>query len=195
MRKMLKGRRITAVVVAMIMVFAMSSMAFATTGQTTVTVHMRAATENPATGDWVMGALTPESFTVNVNSDQTLYQALVAADSADNNLAISWKDVPILDPVTWQPTGETGKAITSIVYHGQTYTNRDSYPTSTSYDGESWMYFFGTSAPTNTNDYPSAYLSQKVVSGTTQQKDNTGTLVTMNNNNLTLSFEHLEFSW
>ncbi len=188
MRKMAMGRKITAFAVAMVMVFAMTSMAFASS-TTTVTVNLQAA-ENVG-GSWVMKDLTGIfPLEIEVASTATLYDALVQEDAANADLSITWKDVEILDPVTWLPTGEIGKAITSITYDGETYTNRDSYPTPNSYEGESWMYYLGEDQPTSTNDYPSLYLSQQVVSGTTVQDG-----VTVNNNELNLSFEHMVFSW
>ncbi|WP_206460816.1 hypothetical protein [Anaerovorax sp. IOR16] len=190
MNKQLIGRKITVVVLAMIMVFAMTSMAFAT--QTTVTLNLEAM-EQDEFGDWSRTNLTSSPITISgVSSTATLYDALVQEDTNNTNLAITWKDVQILDPNTWQPTGEIGKAITSITYNGVTYTNRDSYPTPNSYDGESWMYYLGAQSgrPLSTNNYPSEYLSQKIVSETTVQNG-----ATVNNNLLNLSFEHLEFTW
>ncbi|MEA4988597.1 MAG: hypothetical protein VB095_11095 [Anaerovorax sp.] len=187
MNKQLIGRKITVVVLAMIMVFAMTSMAFAT--NTTVTVNMEAV-EN-INGTWVKQDLTdPLPLEISIASTATLYDALVQEDAANADLSITWKDVQILDPNTWQPTGEIGKAITSITYEGTTYTNRDSYPAQNTYDGESWMYYLGANRPASTNNYPNQYLNQLSVSGTTNQD---GT--TVNNNELNLSFEHLHFTW
>ena len=179
MKNFFNKKRIVSLVLTLTMLFAMSSMAFAqSSAQTTVNISLRSLNKS-------LGS----SFTVTVPSDKTLYEALVIADSEKTDLAISWKDVAVLDPTTWQPTGEIGKAITSIQYKGKTYTNRDSYPTPNSYEGEAWMYYLGTK-PANTDLYPKQYLSQLSVSGTTTQAS-----VEQPNNKLTLSFESLKFSW
>lgn len=181
MKNFFNKKRIVSLVLTLTMLFAMSSMAFAqSSAQTTVKITLSALGTQLNDLD---------AIEVTVPSDKTLYEALVIADSENTDLAISWKDVAILDPTTWQPTGEIGKAITSIQYDGTTYTNRDSYPTPNSYEGEAWMYYLGAK-PANTDLYPKQYLSQLSVSGTTTQAS-----VEQPNNKLNLSFESLKFSW
>lgn len=183
MKNFFNKKRIVSLVLTLTMLFAMSSMAFAqSSAQTTVKINLSALGTQ----------LNDDAIEVTVPSDRTLYEALVIADSENTDLAISWKDVAILDPKTWQPTGEIGKAITSIQYNGTTYTNRDSYPTPNSYEGEAWMYYLGAydQRPSNTDLYPTKYLSQLSVSGTTTQDS-----VEQPNNELNLSFESLKFSW
>ncbi|QHI71385.1 hypothetical protein [Aminipila terrae] len=172
--KKLLNKRIFAVALALVMVFAMASVSFAaekTNGTVHVNIYVQEV-DRMGTSP-VQTVLTTTPIQVTVQSGQSVKDAI--------NKAVAEKS-GLLTTAEW-----TGNFLKSATYDGVNYINEDSYSYDETthenvYDGLSWMYFVNTpdNMPQSTNDYPTVSMGEKLLTSDAS---------------VTLSFEALEYRW
>lgn len=150
----------------------------------------------------IQSAISNQPVTVTVASTATLKDAVVAANLAQNN-STYWQEVDIVDE-DYQPTGETGWALNRFDFGTTSYVNEGSY-NGNSYQGHSIMWFYGTpsdrpadGASYATENYPTKYLSQVLVSDLNDQDVNQvkeNGVVTSSTYEFTLSYEFDVMTW
>lgn len=153
----------------------------------------------------IQNAIGSAPVTVTVSSTATLMDAVIAANLAQNSDNDDyWTEVPLVDS-NYQPTGETGWALNEFDFGANSYVNEGSY-NGNSYQGHSIMWFYGTpsdrpadGANYATENYPTEYLSQILVSdlndqAVNQEKDENGA-VTSSSYEFTLSYEFDVMTW
>lgn len=113
----------------------------------------------------VVTPITTQAIEVSADTTDTLKDVI---DDANITTANSWSQVDIYEEDedgNWVDSGRDGYSLGLLAYGGKTYDDWFSYPTTTSYQGESWMYFFGApgAMPGSSYSYPTDYLSDVTV--------------------------------
>ncbi len=159
---MKNSKKIVALVLAMVMIFALTASALAATDSTnsiTVTVNFSKRTPSVTTG------FTPQTVTLT-KENPTVYDAIEALSKDSTNKKVknaAWLDVPVTD-ANGNETGEIGKALVYITLERGSYNSQYVWTTivencgsngSTTatprsdgkydcvYTGSDWIYYIG----------------------------------------------------
>ncbi len=171
-------KALSLVCVLIMLCSSMSITAFAEDNDYTVTIYLQEVQRDSSDAILSTTPLNNEaSISVTVESGKTLKYAIQKACTSGTAISNDvWDtDYPIyLESLT----------VGDVPYTNDYEIEEDTPSTGWStYEGQSWMFFYGTTTPTYTADYPS---------GT----DNTlGTKTVTSDITITLSFEHTTFSW
>ena len=115
---MKNSKKLVALVLAMVMIFALTASALAATNSTiTVKVTVRSILAAPTTSDPDATATTVlcSNQTFNITSGSSVYDLVQTMSNTDFAYAhnAAWREVDVLDSNN-QPTGETGKVLVSL---------------------------------------------------------------------------------
>lgn len=141
--------------------------------------------------------LTQQAIEVPSTSNATLNQVVESMEniSSANVTNVDWETVNVYDS-NYNVIG-TAQALTSLKYGSTLLDDWYNYPTANSYEGESWMWFYGSpsdmpedGANYRTENYPTDYLSQVTVSQLPNATANGAGVY-----EFTLSFEKDSMSW
>lgn len=141
--------------------------------------------------------LTQQAIEVPSTSNATLNQVVESMEniSSANVTNVDWETVNVYDS-NYNVIG-SAQALTSLKYGSTLLDDWYNYPTANSYEGESWMWFYGSpsdmpedGANYRTENYPTDYLSQVTVSQLPNATANGAGVY-----EFTLSFEKDSMSW
>lgn len=163
-------KRILSLLLAFVMVFALSASAFAqTSSDVTVTIYVQEASRDANDAIEYTYVWTDTPIVVTVPSGSTLKTAIKAA-TADGTYIMddSWDDNYGNTNTVWL-SSLTINAIGAPYKNDGTYSYDVPSPGLTTWSGTSWMYFNGTpgNMPTSSYSYPSTALGSQTVTADT----------------------------
>lgn len=178
-------KRSSSMILALALAFALSVPAFAAEAPAaagTVTIVLQQKVKDAAPTAINIPVENKNTFTMNLSdlpANSTVYDVVNAlprlSTVAENPLGsgtpanCTWKQVDVLDPTTWLPTGEKAFALNSLAFKdargavlpANTYTSIVTESTAHTYKGWAWTYAVTTAAGT---EEPVVYMDQCPIS-------------------------------